>query len=75
MAERANTQLRLQHSLEGFSIFSITYYAVGLVSYLLKSGKELGLAVDPTLLTGLSAPLVLSVVWWSVRRVKRRLKD
>jgi uncharacterized membrane-anchored protein len=74
MAERASLQLRLQQSVEGFSIFAITYYAVGLLGYGLKSGKVLGLPIDPNLLTGLSAPLVLAVVWLSVRSVKRRLK-
>jgi uncharacterized membrane-anchored protein len=74
MAERANLQLRLQQSVEGFSIFAITYYAVGLLGYLLKSGKNLGLKLDPELLTGLSAPVVLAIVWLSVRSVKRRLK-
>jgi uncharacterized membrane-anchored protein len=74
MAERANLQLRLQQSVEGFSIFAITYYAVGLLGYLLKSGKTLGLHVNPDLLTGISAPLVLALVWLSVRSVKRRLK-
>ena len=74
MAERAALQLRLQQSVEGFSIFAITYYAVGLVGYLLKSGKSLGLDVNPDLLTGLSAPVVLSVVWWAVRSVKKRLQ-
>jgi uncharacterized membrane-anchored protein len=74
MAERANLQLRLQQSVEGFSIFAITYYAVGLLGYLLKSGKNLGLKLDPDLLTGLSAPVVLAIVWLSVRSVKRRLK-
>ncbi len=74
MAERANLQLRLQQSVEGFSIFAITYYAVGLLGYLLKSGAKLGLGVDPTLFMGISAPVVLIVVWLSVRSVKRRLK-
>lgn len=73
MAERANLQLRLQQSVEGFSIFAITYYAVGLVGYLLKSAKSLGAPVDPTLLTGISAPIVLAVVWLSVRRVKKHI--
>ena len=75
MAERAALQLRLQQSVEGFSIFAITYYAVGLVGYLLKSGKSLGLDVNPDLLTGLSAPVVLGVVWWAVRSVKKRLQS
>lgn len=73
MAKRASLQLRLQQSVEGFSIFAITYYAVGLLGYLLKSATVLGISADPSLLTGLSAPLVLVVAWWSVRRVKRRL--
>ncbi|MEM9316762.1 MAG: DUF3422 family protein, partial [Pseudomonadota bacterium] len=63
-----------QQSVEGFSIFAITYYAVGLLGYLFKSGKELGMPLDPGLLTGLSAPFVLGVVWWSVRRVKKQLR-
>lgn len=74
LAERANLQLRLQQSVEGFSIFAITYYAVGLLGYLFKSGKTLGLAVDPDLLTGITAPIVLAVVWLSVRSIKNRLK-
>lgn len=74
MAERANLQLRLQQSVEGFSIFAITYYAVGLIGYLLKSGKTLGMHLDPNLWTGLSAPAVLVIVWLSVRSVKKRLK-
>jgi uncharacterized membrane-anchored protein len=74
MAERATLQLRLQQSVEGFSIFAITYYAVGLLGYLLKSTKLLGLKADPELLTGLAAPLILAVVWLSVRSVKKRLR-
>ncbi|GAB5415539.1 MAG: DUF3422 family protein [Congregibacter sp.] len=75
MAQRAQLQLRLQQSVEGFSIFAITYYAVGLMGYLFKSGKTLGLPLDPGLLTGITAPVVLAIVWLSVRSVKRRLKD
>ena len=73
MAERANLQLRLQQSVEGFSIFAISYYAVGLVGYLLKSAKSAGAAINPDLLTGIAAPLILAGVWLSVRRVKKRL--
>lgn len=75
MAERANLQLRLQQSVEGFSIFAITYYAVGLLGYIFKSAKEVGLPLHAELLTGITAPVILAVVWLSVRRVKRRLKN
>ncbi|WP_439105520.1 DUF3422 family protein [Congregibacter sp.] len=74
LAERANLQLRLQQSVEGFSIFAITYYAVGLLGYLFKSGKSLGMPVNPDLLTGITAPAVLLVVWLAVRSIKNRLK-
>jgi uncharacterized membrane-anchored protein len=73
MAERATLQLRLQQAVEGFSIFAITYYAVGLIGYGLKSAKAAHLPVDPDLLTGISAPLVLAAVWFAVRVVRRRL--
>lgn len=74
LAERANLQIRLQQSVEGFSIFAITYYAVGLLAYLLKSTKAVGLGVNPDLITGFSAPVVLAVVWLAVRSIKKRLK-
>ena len=73
LADRANLQLRLQQSVEGFSIFAITYYAVGLLAYLFKSGKTLGLAINPDLLTGIIAPVILVIVWLSVRNIKNRL--
>ncbi|MEE4660388.1 MAG: DUF3422 domain-containing protein [Halieaceae bacterium] len=73
MAERARLQLRLQQAVEGFSIFAISYYAVGLISYGLKAAKIAGVPVDDTLATGVAAPLVLVSVWLIVRRVRRRL--
>lgn len=74
MAKRANLQLRLQQSVEGFSIMAISYYAVGLLGYLLKSGKSLGLGVNPDLLTGIAAPAILALVWLSIRRVTHHLR-
>ena len=73
VAERARLQLRLQQAVEGFSIFAITYYAVGLLNYALKSANAAGLRVDSELLTGLAAPLVFALVYASVRSVRRRL--
>jgi uncharacterized membrane-anchored protein len=73
VAERAKLQLRLQQAVEGFSIFAITYYAVGLLNYALKSARAAGLSVDSELLTGLAAPLVFALVYASVRSVRRRL--
>jgi uncharacterized membrane-anchored protein len=75
MAERAHTQLRLQQAVEGFSIFAISYYAVGLLGYALKALKAAGAPVNDTLVTGIAAPLVFALVWLLVRSVRRRLAD
>mgnify|MGYP001813717604 FL=1 len=42
MADRAKTQLRLQQAVEGFSIFAISYYAVGLLKYALEAAHDMG---------------------------------
>ena len=73
VAERAQLQLRLQQAVEGFSIFAISYYAVGLLGYTLKSGQASGIAINSDLLTGIAAPLVFALVWISVRSVRKRL--
>ncbi len=75
MDERAYMQLRLQQAVEGFSIFAISYYAVGLLGYGLKALKSVGLPIDATLLTGIAAPLVFALVWVLVRSVRRRLSN
>ena len=73
MAERARLQLRLQQAVEGFSIFAISYYAVGLLGYGFKAIKAAGVPVNDAILTGLAAPLVFALVWVLVRSVRRRL--
>ncbi len=75
MNERAHMALRLQQAVEGFSIFAISYYAVGLLGYGFKGMKSAGLPVDAALLTGVAAPLVFALVWFLVRSVRRRLSD
>lgn len=73
VAERAQMQLRLQQAVEGFSIFAISYYAVGLLGYTLKSAQTSGIAVNSDLWTGIAAPLIFALVWVSVRAVRKRL--
>ncbi len=75
MDERARMALRLQQAVEGFSIFAISYYAVGLLGYGFKAMKSVGLPVNDALLTGLAAPLVFALVWVLVRSVRRRLSN
>lgn len=73
MAERAGVQLRLQQAVEGFSIFAISYYAVGLVSYTLKAAEGSGYPLNSELWTGIAAPGIFAAVFIAVRWVRHRL--
>ncbi|HIL93939.1 MAG TPA: DUF3422 family protein [Cycloclasticus sp.] len=73
MNKRAKLQLRLQETVEGLSIAAITYYIVGLMSYLGKALKAIGLAVNIDLFVGATIPVVMLSVWFAVRKIKKRL--
>ncbi|MCB1507530.1 MAG: DUF3422 domain-containing protein [Hyphomicrobiaceae bacterium] len=75
MDSRTRLQLRLQQTVEGLSVAAISYYVVSLIAYLAKSLKEAGLAVNPTVVTGLSVPLVVLLLWWAVRRIRAHHAD
>ncbi|MDX1655853.1 MAG: DUF3422 domain-containing protein [Candidatus Competibacteraceae bacterium] len=73
MDRRAQLQLRLQETVEGLSVVVLSYYCVGLVSYALKALKASGAPINAELLTGLSIPVVVGVVWWGVNRLHHAL--
>ena len=75
MNRRARLQLRLQQTVEGLSVAAVSYYVVGLIGYMAKGGKELGLPYDAGILTAAAVPLVLLVIWWLVRRIRRHHGD
>jgi uncharacterized membrane-anchored protein len=66
-------QLQLQSTVEGLSIAAISYYVVGLLYYASKAAKTAGLPIDPELTAGASIPVVLWLVWRTVRRIHERL--
>jgi len=72
MNRRAALQLRLQETVEGLSVVAISYYAVSLAAYLLAPlAKTAG--IDKATLTAAAVIPVVAVVWWSIRRMRRRL--
>ncbi|MBK0400349.1 DUF3422 domain-containing protein [Limibaculum sp. M0105] len=72
MNARADTQLRLQETVEGLSVVAISYYAVSLLGYALAPlAKPLG--VDKTTLLALVALPVVIAVGWSMRRIRKRI--
>jgi uncharacterized membrane-anchored protein len=68
---RARQQLRLQATVEALSIAAVSYYIVGLIGFLAKGVKALGLVSNPELIQGLSVPVVLLVTTLLVRKIRR----
>lgn len=76
MNRRARLQLRLQQTVEGLSVAAVSYYVVGLISYLAKAAKGAGLPVpDANVTTGLAVPVVIALIWWTMHRLRKKNGD
>jgi uncharacterized membrane-anchored protein len=75
MDRRTHLQYRLQQTVEGLSIFAISYYAIGIVSYLLTGLSSLVHGLDVHLWTGIAAPFVVALVAFGMWRVRARFHD
>ncbi|GAB2476168.1 MAG: DUF3422 family protein [Comamonas sp.] len=73
MNERQGLQLKLQSTVEGLSVAAITYYIVGLVSYVAKAAQKWGWPLSPETTAALAIPLVAFGVWWSIRKTHQKL--
>ena len=73
MDRRARQQLRIQQTVEGLSAAASSYYALGLLKFLMEAVAKIVHGVDPTLTTGLSAPVVVFFVWGFLQRIRRRI--
>jgi uncharacterized membrane-anchored protein len=71
MNRRAQTQLRLQQTVEGLSVAAITYYVASLAHLLFEGAHASGLHVDPSVVTACTVPFALVGVAWLVRRIRR----
>lgn len=73
MDRRAAAQLRLQQTVEGLSTAAISYYALGLLAYPLKSLERAWDGFDAGLAIGLLAPFVVVAVWALLNRWRKTL--
>jgi len=73
MNQRQDLQLKLQSTVEGLSVAAITYYIVGLVSYLAKGAHSLGWPLSGETTAALAVPVVGFAVWWSLRQLHRKI--
>ncbi len=69
MDKRSQVQLMMQHTVEGLSVVAISYYLVGLLKYLIDAVYNFGIPFDKSIVTGAMIPLVVFLVWFSVRRI------
>jgi len=70
MNERAAQQLKLQETVEGLSVIAISYYAVGLLTYLLAPLAS-PLGVSHKILTASVIIPVILIVYWAVKRLRK----
>ncbi len=75
MSRRARLQLRLQTMVEGISVVAASYYLLGLLAYGAKALADLGMRVDPDIAVGAAVVPVVALVWFAIRRIRRRLID
>ncbi len=73
MDRRADLQLRLQKTVEGFSVAAISYYAVNLVSYLSFPFFE-GVGMSKTATMAILTPVILVLVWLLVRCIRNNVE-
>ncbi len=73
MNQRQDLQLKLQSTVEGLSVAAITYYIVGLVSYLAKGAQSLGWPWSAESTAAAAIPLVALGVWGSLRRLHNKV--
>lgn len=72
MDQRADMQLRLQRTVEGLSVVAISYYAVSLAGYLLYP-LSAATGLTGNTLTALATVPVVLLVWWMIRRIRKKI--
>ncbi|WP_144446129.1 DUF3422 family protein [Halorhodospira halophila] len=73
MDRRAKLQFRLQETVEGLSVAAISYYLMGLISYVLQAARDAGAPVRVEITQGLAVPVVVFTIWLVVRLVRYRI--
>ncbi|OYW38238.1 MAG: hypothetical protein B7Z42_08420 [Brevundimonas sp. 12-68-7] len=70
--QTASRQLKLQHLVEGLSVVAVSYYALGILAYVIKpSATRLGMS--PDLAQAVALPVVVGLVWLYLLLKMRRL--
>jgi len=72
MNRTAQTQLHMQHAVEGLSVAAISYYVLSLLGVGLRALKGGGLAIEPEVVEGMLIAPVALCVFFGVRRLRKK---
>jgi uncharacterized membrane-anchored protein len=73
--QRTKLQTRLQQTVEGLSVAAVSYYTIGLLSYLVKGIHDFfHITLDPTVIVAALVPLIVLGVWLAVSSIRRKHK-
>jgi uncharacterized membrane-anchored protein len=75
MNKRASSQLRLQKTVEGLSVAAVSYYVVGLFSYIAKGVEKDFPFLSSTLATAIFVPIAVLSIWLFVRSIRKAHDD
>lgn len=74
IAQTARSQFLLQRTVEGLSTIAISYYLLGILSYAFAGPLE-QMHWEKTMALSLAAPIVVAVVWLTVRAIRKSHSD
>lgn len=69
MNRRTKLQLRLQQTVESLSVVAISYYANGLLAYMVRGFHPSGSTIPVEQIVALLVPAVLFIVVFALRRL------
>ncbi len=70
---RTQLQFRLQQTVEGLSVAAISYYILGLMTYVVKGAATAGLfKIESEILHAALVPPVVLVIWLGIRRLRKQ---
>ncbi|MEO1746471.1 MAG: DUF3422 family protein, partial [Pseudomonadota bacterium] len=72
MDKRAKMQLRLQQTVEGLSVAAVSYYVVGLITYVIQGMNTEAIGVPYQLVVAALVPIVIISIWMIVRRIRKK---
>ncbi|WP_244072478.1 DUF3422 family protein [Nitrosomonas sp. PY1] len=73
MDQRAHLQLRLQETVEGLSVVVLSYYLLSILGYGFKALKAAGNDINVELLTGIAIPIVVLIIFYGIKRLRKKL--